>query len=122
MSKRRIEELYDGGEDGDQGEGKGYEECDSQGEPLTPELSPAEPPAASRTFTREDFEELRNDDDLSPSTAAGQEEDPDYISIRTPGKSYFVIHPDDELIVPTTVDVRRSSKEPYIVMRPCWHY
>jgi hypothetical protein len=80
------------------------------------------PRGASRVFTREDFLDMQNDQDLAPSLA-GDDED-GFIQIRSPGKGYFTMHPEKEyeLYGAVTYDQRKSDSkvDPYLVLRPMW--
>jgi hypothetical protein len=73
-----------------------------------------------KIFTREAFEAMQADLDLSPSLSAG-EEDEGHIQLGRPGKSYFIIHPTYEWTWPVTYDVRKSGRDdPFLVAREQW--
>ena len=78
----------------------------------------AHPPAsAAKVFSREAFQAMQEDRDLSPSLAT-DEEDETHVSLGRPGKNFFTIHPSPEyeLIWPVTYDVRTSGKaDPFLV-------
>jgi hypothetical protein len=117
MPRKQVTDFYDDGSDRE-----GEYRHEGQEEPLQPASDlPADAGRESQNFSREDFEALQSDHDLSPS-ADEAEQDDDFITLQPPRGAYFTLHPTDQLIAPVTFDPLRSEKEPYVVLRPAWRY
>src|SRR4029450_6340465 len=81
------------------------------------------PEQRARAFSREDFEDLQNDGDLSPDALEEGELDEDYIPKRSPGKAYITLHPRYEMTVAVTFEPRKPRRDDrFIVKRPMCKY
>jgi hypothetical protein len=79
-----------------------------------------------KVFTRELFQAMQSDPDLSLAHG-GEEEDTDFVPFGRPGRSYITVHPSEKYSIQwaVTYDFRRSQakNDPYLVLESaCRHF